>query len=284
MILCLDVGNTTIHAGVFDAGANVKTGKLLAQFRRTSEFRASSDEIGLFLRSALRENGISPEKISKIAICSVVPDAVYSIRGACQKYFGQQPFLLQAGVKTGLKIKYRNPLEVGADRIANAVAGVEMFPERNLVIVDFGTATTFCAITREKEYLGGVIIAGLRISMEALETRTAKLPSVEIVPVKTCLGRSTVESMQSGLYFGQIGTVREITNRLSEECFPKGPGESHERPLVIATGGFSGLFEPAGLFDHVIPDLVLRGLHSAQLQNQDIRDMRSTTLENRDQL
>lgn len=268
MILCLDVGNTTIHAGVFDFGAQAKgarTGKLVAQFRRTSEFRASSDEIGLFLRSALRENGVAPEAIKKIAICSVVPDAVYSIRGACQKYFGQAPFLLQAGVRTGLKIKYRNPLEVGADRIANAIAAVELYAGRNLVIVDFGTATTFCAVSRDKDYLGGVIIAGLSISMEALETKTAKLPSVEIVPMTSVLGRSTVESIQSGLFFGQIGTVREITKRLIDECFGQDP---IDKPLVIATGGFSGLFDKIGLFDHIVPDLVLRGLHIALLQNE----------------
>ena len=270
MILCLDVGNTTIHAGVYPIGSGAKTPKLKAQFRRTSEFRASSDEIGLFLLSALRENGIDPEKITRIAICSVVPDAVYSIRGACQKYFKQVPFLLQAGVKTGLKIRYRNPLEVGADRIANSIAAVDMYPNRDLIIVDFGTATTFCAITREKDYLGGVIIAGIRISMEALETRTAKLPSVEIMPVKTALGRSTVESIQSGLYFGQMGQVKEIRDRITAECFPKpesATSSATSKPIVIATGGFAGLFEKEALFDHVIPDLVLRGLYLATEMN-----------------
>ena len=265
MILCLDVGNTTIHAGVYAMPGN-GTPKLLAQFRRTSEFRASSDEIGLFMLSALRENGVAPDLITRIAICSVVPDAVYSIRGACQKYFKQTPFILQAGVKTGLKIRYRNPLEVGADRIANSIAAVEMFPNRDLIIVDFGTATTFCAIGKEKDYLGGVIIAGIRISMEALETKTAKLPSVEILPVRSALGRSTVESIQSGLYFGQMGTVKEIRNRITAECFPT--SASSEKPVTIATGGFAGLFEGEGLFDHVIPDLVLRGLYLATEMNK----------------
>ena len=271
MILCLDVGNTTIHAGVYPLTGNmssptVKTPKLKAQFRRTSEFRASSDEIGLFLLSALRENGVDPASITRIAICSVVPDAVYSIRGACQKYFNQVPFLLQAGVKTGLKIRYRNPLEVGADRIANTIAAVDMFPNRDIIIVDFGTATTFCAITREKDYLGGVIIAGIRISMEALETRTAKLPSVEIFPVKSALGRSTVESIQSGLYFGQMGQVKEIRDRITAECFSN--ASKGERPLTLATGGFAGLFEKENLFDQVIPDLVLRGLYLATEMNR----------------
>lgn len=269
MILCLDVGNTTIHAGVYSiSGGAGPSNKLLAQFRRTSEFRASSDEIGLFMLSALRENGVAPEKITRIAICSVVPDAVYSIRGACQKYFKRVPFILQAGVKTGLKIRYRNPLEVGADRIANSIAAVEKFPNRDMIIIDFGTATTFCAIGRDKEYLGGVIIAGIRISMEALETKTAKLPSVEIVPVKNALGRSTVESIQSGLYFGQVGTVKEIRDRITNECFPQ-QGSKSEKPITIATGGFAGLFEGEGLFDHVIPDLALRGLYIATEMNKD---------------
>jgi type III pantothenate kinase len=255
MILCLDVGNTQIHGGVFDRDV------LKTQFRRTSEFRASSDELGLFLRSVLRENGVDPKGIRQIAICSVVPDAIYSMRNACIKYFDIQPFILQAGVKTGLKIKYRNPLEVGADRIANAIAATHLYPNENLLVVDFGTATTFCAINSEKEYLGGVILAGLRISMEALESRTSKLPSVEIIASKETLGRSTTESIQSGLYFGQIGMVKEIKARLTEEAF------AGVAPKVIGTGGFSGLFERAELFDLTIPDLVLKGLNLALRMN-----------------
>lgn len=256
MILSLDVGNTTIHGGVFDGDV------LKFQFRRTSEFHASSDELGVFLRSVLRENEIDPSRIQQIAICSVVPDAIHSLRNACLKYFSITPFLLQAGVKTGLKIKYRNPLEVGADRIANAIGATHLFPNENLLIVDFGTATTFCAVNREKEYLGGVIIAGLRISMEALETKTAKLPPVEIISMREALGRSTVESIQSGLYFGQIGTVREIKDRLTKECF-----SGDTKPRMIATGGFAGLLEKEGLFDDVVPDLVLKGLNLALRMN-----------------
>lgn len=256
MILSLDVGNTTIHGGLFERD------ELKMQFRRTSEFRASSDELGVFLRTVIRENGHDPQAIRQIAVCSVVPDAIHSLRNACLKYFSVTPFLLQSGVKTGLKIKYRNPLEVGADRIANAIAGTHLYPDENLIIVDFGTATTFCAINKEKEYLGGVIIAGLRISMEALETRTAKLPSVEILPMRHALGRSTVESIQSGLYYSQIGTVKELKERLSDECFSTG-----EAPRVIATGGFAGLFDKSKMFDKVIPDLVLRGLNLALKMN-----------------
>lgn len=257
MILSLDVGNTTIHGGLFDGDV------LKFQFRRTSESHASSDEMGVFLRSVIRENGADPSAVKQIAVCCVVPDAIYSLRGACQKYFGINPFLLQAGVKTGLKIKYRNPLEVGADRIADAIAGTHLYPNRNLLIIDFGTATTIEVINREREYLGGVILAGLKISMEALELRTAKLPPVEIVRVDSAqvLGRSTVESIQSGLYYGTIGMVKEFKDRLINDCFEGGQGEN--QPVFIATGGFSGLFEKAGLFDVVVPDLVLKGLNLA---------------------
>lgn len=255
MILCLDMGNTTIHGGVFDGET------LRMQFRKTSDARSSSDETGLFLRGVLRENGIDPASIEQIALASVVPDAVHSMRNSCIKYFGKAPFILQAGVKTGLKIKYRNPLEVGADRIANAIAVTHLYPDQDAIIVDFGTATTFCAVNREKEYLGGVILAGLRLSMEALEEKTAKLPSVEIIPMKQALGRSTVESIQSGLFFGQLGQVKELKARITEEVF----GE--KSPIVIGTGGFSGLFDKSGIFDVIVPDLVLRGLYLALRMN-----------------
>lgn len=151
MILALDVGNSQIFGGVVDQN------KITLRFRKTSKTGASSDEYGLFLRSVLKENDIDPNLIKEIAICSVVPDMVYSLRGACRKYFEITPFLLQPGVKTGLKIKYSNPIEVGADRIANAIAGVHLYPDRPMIIVDLGTATTFCAVSKNKDYLGGVI-------------------------------------------------------------------------------------------------------------------------------
>ncbi|WP_409478398.1 type III pantothenate kinase [Pseudobdellovibrio sp. HCB154] len=247
MILSLDVGNTQIYGGVFDGE------KMLISFRRNSKTGSSSDEVGVFLRMVIRENGLDPQQIKKIVLCSVVPEVIYSLRGACQKYFGINPFILQAGVKTGLKIKYRNPLEVGADRIANAVAATQMHPQKNLIIVDLGTATTFDAVTAERDYLGGSIIAGLRLSMESLEAKTAKLPSVEIVSRNEALGQSTVESLQSGLYYGHLGAMKEIITKISAECF------NGEKPFVIGTGGFSSLFEKEKIFDLIAPDLVLKG-------------------------
>src|SRR5215469_8501400 len=166
MLLTLDVGNSQIFCGVYDGE------ELKATFRRTSSVRASSDEFGTFLRAALRENGIDPAKIDVAGICSVVPDAVRSLQNCFRKYFALEPYLLQPGVKTGLKIRYRNPLEVGADKIANAIGAIERFPGRNLLIVDFGTATTLCAVTKDKEYLGGIITPGISLSMAALESKT----------------------------------------------------------------------------------------------------------------
>lgn len=248
MKLCLDVGNSYIYGGVYESD------QALLTFRKASKHGSSSDEFGLFFRSVLRENEINPDNISEIALCSVVPEAVYAISAACHKYFNITPFILQAGVKTGLKIQYRNPLEVGADRIANAIAGVELFPDQDLVIVDLGTATTLCVIGKDRSYLGGIILPGLKMSMQALESGTSKLGSVEIIRKDICLGRTTTSSIQSGLYFGHLGALREIMKRIQMEEF------GGQRPKVIATGGFATLFGGTGLFDQIVQDLVLRGL------------------------
>ncbi len=255
MILALDIGNSQIYGGLF------QDGKIKLRFRKTSTSGASSDEIGVFLRSVLKENSFDASEIKKVVACSVVPDVVHSVRNAVKKYFNVNPFFLEPGVKTGLKIKYKNPLEVGADRIANSIAAVHEFPQRNLIIIDLGTATTICAVSKEQEYLGGVIIAGMKISMEALETKTAKLPTVEIIPCETVLGKSTIESIQSGLYFGHRAQMHWISKTISQECF------GNDKPFVIGTGGFSSLFEKAELFDSLQPDLVLKGLYQALQKN-----------------
>ena len=155
LLLCLDVGNSQILGGVFE-GAELKV-----TFRRSSSIRSSSDEFGLFFRAVLRENGVDPGAIQMAGICSVVPDVLRSLRNCFRKYFRFEPLLLEPGVKTGLKVRYRNPLEVGSDKIANALGGVTRFPGRNLIIVDFGTATTLCAVSKERDFLGGVITPGI---------------------------------------------------------------------------------------------------------------------------
>jgi type III pantothenate kinase len=259
MLLTLDVGNSQIFGGVYE-GENLRL-----TFRRTSSIRASSDEFGTFFRVTLRENGIEPEAIQMAAICSVVPDAVHSLRNCFRKYFSFDPFLLQPGVKTGLRIRYRNPLEVGADKIANAMGAISRFPRRNLLILDFGTATTLCAVTREKEYLGGIITPGVNISMAALESKTARLPAVEIVKPDEVLGRSTVESIQSGLYYGTLATVRTLAEMVTTQHFAAEP------PVIVGTGGFGRLFEDEKLFDVFVPELPLIGLLRAAEMAQTAR-------------
>jgi type III pantothenate kinase len=255
MKLCIDIGNSQIYGGLFDGD------ELLSRFRKITQRGASSDELGLFFRQVVRENNNDPGEIDAIGFCSVVPDLNHSLVNACQRYFDINPFVLRAGVKSGLKICYKNPAEVGADRIAGAVGAVARHPGRNIIIVDFGTATTVEAVNSSREYLGGAIVPGLGISMRALEQNTARLPKVEIVrPGKAC-GRSTIGSIQSGLYWGHVGLVREICNRISLECF----GAS--KPVVIGTGGFAGLLADAGLFSEVQPDLVLEGVKITQEMN-----------------
>lgn len=250
MILCLDVGNSHIFGGVFNKE------KLLLRFRYQSK-SFTSDEVGIFLKNVLRENYVEPEAIKNISMCSVVPNLDYSIRAACVKYFQTEPFVIQAGIKTGLKINYRNPLEVGADRIATAIASINKYPNENIINIDFGTATTFCAISKERNYLGGSILPGLRLAMESLQNHAAKLPPVEILKPEIIVGRSTIESIQSGLYISAIGACRELISRIKAEAF-------NERPCkIIATGGFATLFEGEGIFDVNVPDLVLEGLKFA---------------------
>ena len=251
MTLVLDVGNSQVFGGVFDQG------RLTLRFRQPSRVPTTSDELGLFLRAVLRENGGDPASIHQVALCSVVPEIVYSLRSCSRKYFGVDPFVLQAGAKTGLKVRYRNPLEVGPDRIANAIGGTHLYPNQNLIIVDFGTATTFDVVGAGREYLGGIILPGLRMQMDALERNTARLPNVEIVAPAEIVGRSTIECIQSGLYFGNRAAVTELTREIRQRTFPNQP------VLVVATGGFSRLFERERIFDVVLPDLVLVGLHHA---------------------
>jgi type III pantothenate kinase len=271
MLLCLDIGNTQLHGGVFGEG-------LRLQFRKTTHPLGSSDEFGVFFTAVLRENGIDPRAVNRIAICSVVPPALYPIRSACLKYFHCEPFVLQAGVKTGLKVRYRNPHEVGADRIAAAIGAVRRRPGTNLIVVDCGTATTCDVISAAGDYLGGAILPGVGISVDALAGRTAKLPTVEIARPATALGRSTIESIQSGVYHGQVGAIRQLVRELAREAFaggadpapppPAGAAGVGERPYVIGTGGFTRLLQGEKLFDEIVPELVLLGLQHAQEMNR----------------
>ena len=257
MLLCLDIGNSQLHGGIFEGDT------LRLQFRKTTHPLGSSDEFGVFFTAVLRENGIDPRAVSHVAICSVVPPAVYPIRAACVKYFRCEPFMLQAGVKTGLRVRYRNPHEVGADRIAGAIGASLRRPGSNLIVVDCGTATTFDVVTADGDYLGGAILPGIGISVETLAGRTAKLPSVEIARPAAALGRSTVESIQAGVYHAHVGAIRHLVAELSREAF------AAQKPYVVGTGGFTRLLLTENLFDEVVPELVLLGLKRASELNRE---------------
>lgn len=258
MILCLDIGNTHIFGGVFEQD------KLLVQFRYPSTSPCTSDQLGVFLKSVLRENNINPEKITAISACSVVPSLNYSIRAAVVKYFSIEPFFLMPGVKTGLKIEYKNSHEMGADRIANAIAAQHQFPGKNIIVVDLGTATTFDVVSKEKNYIGGMITPGIHIAMKALNENTAKLPPVNIIKPEQTVGQTTITNIQSGLYYGHLGTIREIIQRITSETF------KNSEVTIIGTGGFAHLFEQEKIFTIVISDLVLHGLRLVLQKNRTV--------------
>ncbi len=256
MILVLDIGNSQIFGGVFEQD------QLRLQFRHASRAEYTSDELGLFFRQVLRENEFEPRSVTAIALCSVVPDMVHSVRNACMKYFGLRPFILEPGVRTGLRILYRNPVEVGSDRIAGAIATARLFPGKNAIIVDFGTATTIDALTEDRDYPGGLIIPGLRLAMESLYSKTARLSKVEIRKPPELVGRSTVESIQAGLYYGNLAILRHLCAELRGQYFAGRP------TVLVGTGGFARLFEDEGVFDAHVPELVLLGLREVLRLNQ----------------
>jgi type III pantothenate kinase len=259
MILCIDVGNTQIHMGVF------KDDKLVIQFRYNTASGMSSDQFGIFLKMILVEKNIDHKQIKDISICSVVPEIDYSLRSSCIKYFDIEPFFLKVGVKTGLKLKYNNPAEIGADRIATSIGAVDLHPNKNLIVVDMGTATTLCAVTKDKEYLGGAILPGMKSSAKALASDTAKLPSVEIIKPECQLGRSTKENIQIGLFYGQKGAIKEIISYISKHAF------GSENYSIIGTGGFSETYRDCGLFNFLIPALCLIGLNKLMHMNSQSR-------------
>jgi type III pantothenate kinase len=257
MILCLDIGNTHIFGGIFDEQ------KLLVTFRYPSKNMCTSDQFGLFLKSFLREHELPAQNIKAISLSSVVPSIDYTITSACMKYFNISPILLKPGLKTGLKLSVKSPTSIGADRIANAVAAVQKFPDQNIIILDFGTATTVCAVSATKEYLGGAILPGIRVCMESLYNFTAKLTPVEILNPRFALGKTTEHSVQSGLFYSQVGTCREIIHRIKREA------QFHENTKIIGTGGYALLFEEEDIFSENIPDLVLHGLRIVYEKNRE---------------
>lgn len=227
MILVIDVGNTNIVLGIYEDK------KLLESWRIGTEIHKTSDEYGMIINQLFSFSNYKLSYISQVVISSVVPTAMYTLQHMARKYFKCEPLVIGPGIKTGINIKYDNPKEVGADRIVNAVAAYELYGGP-LIIVDFGTATTYCAVSKNGEYLGGAISPGIQISMDALFQKTAKLPKVELVKPETMICKNTISSMQAGIIFGYVGQVDYIVKRMKKEL-------GDENAKVVATGGLAKL-------------------------------------------
>lgn len=246
MLLVIDIGNTNVVAGIFDGST------LLTHWRLATDPKTTADEYGVICLSLMARDGRLPEHITGAIISSVVPALTETFDSMVETSFGCTPVTVSSNMDTGLTLKYSNPKEIGSDRIVNAAAAYEKF-RRDLIIVDFGTATTLCAVSREGEYLGGVIAPGLTISAEALFARAAKLSKVELTRPKTVIGTDTAGSIQSGLIFGYAGLVDTLIQRME--------GEMGHTSYVIATGGSAPVIAPeARSIQHVEPFLTLHGL------------------------
>lgn len=227
MLLTFDVGNSNIVMGVF------KDNQLITNWRMATDYSKSADEIGIFIHQLFAHEKLDVDDVKDIIISSVVPHVMYSLQHMTLKYFNRDAIVIGPGIKTGMNIKYDNPRQVGADRIVNAVAGFKKYGGP-LIIVDFGTATTFCAISEKCEYLGGSILPGIKISADALYERAAKLTRVELVKPDHIICKNTSQSIQAGIIYGYVGSVDYIVKKMKEEL-----GTDDVR--VIATGGLSTL-------------------------------------------
>jgi len=246
VILVFDVGNTNIVLGVFDGS------ELVGNWRLSTNLHRTADEYWILLNELFSFSGKDMSRVKAVVISTVVPPLTFTLERVCNKYFKLNPLVVGPGIKTGLSIKYENPREVGADRIVNAVAAIEKYGGP-LIIVDFGTATTFCAINDRGEYMGGAIAPGIGISTEALFSRAAKLPRVELTKPAAVIGKNTVNAMHSGIYYGFVGQVDEIARRMKKEL--------GENTKVVATGGLAGLISQESAFIEVVePYLTLNGL------------------------
>jgi len=255
MLLTLDIGNTNICAGIFLPDKSGR--RYLSQpekfWRLSTNPRASADEYGTKILDLFHYGLLDATSVKEIAIASVVPKLDMVFRTMAENYFHRKPFFLTTQTLKGLTLKVDNPKEVGADRLANALAAYTLF-NKPTIIIDFGTATTFDVVSKKGEYLGGLIFPGPLLSIRALAENTAKLPEVNFVKPNLLIGKNTIAGIQSGIYFGYLGMLREIINRLKKEI---------NNPLIVATGGSAVNFAGLKEIKKVIPELTLLGIKIA---------------------
>lgn len=254
MLLALDIGNTAITIGVFDGE------RLRARWSIATDVENLVDEYAILLLNLLRTENLSAADVDEAIMGSVVPSLAPVFQDVCRRYFSVTPLVVDLGVKTGVRIMYDSPRDVGADRVIDAVAAIKLYGPP-LIVVDFGTATVFDAISKDGDYLGGAIAPGIGISMEALFERTAKLPRIELERPKSAIGKTTVAAIQSGIVFGYVGLIEGIVARMKEEL------EGDVK--VIATGGLAPLIaRETPVIQAVNLDLTLIGLHLIQEANR----------------
>jgi type III pantothenate kinase len=246
MLLAVDIGNTSTTLGVFDGE------KLRATWHLATGVHRMSDEYAALLLNLLRQQGLDTTDIKAVALCSVVPPLISTFEELFKRYFNIEPLVVGTGVKSGVRIRMDNPREVGADRIADAAAAHRLYGGP-VIVIDLGTATTFGIISKEGDYIGGIIATGIATAAEALFTRTAQLPRVELAPPKHVIGSNTVAAMQSGIIYGYASLVEGMLSRIQKELGLKAK--------VVATGGYAGLIaKETKVIDVVNPDLTLIGL------------------------
>jgi type III pantothenate kinase len=246
MLLVIDVGNTNTVVGVFDGA------RLLVSWRLTSRREQTADEYGVLIQTLLRTHGLEPGAVADVAISNVVPPVQQTLEHMSRKYFGRTPFCVETGVNTPIPMRVDNPSEVGPDRVVNAVGALARYPAP-LIVIDFGTATTFDCVNGRGEFIGGAIAPGITTAVDALLTRAARLYRVEFVRPKDAIGRNTVTNIQSGIVYGYAGLVDGIVERMRAEM--------DGTVTVVATGGLAALIgDVARSIHHVDPDLTLLGL------------------------
>jgi len=254
MLLAIDIGNTDITLGVFD------NQELRATWHMATAIHRRTDEYGALILNLLHHQGLDASDIKEVVLCSVVPPLIATFGELCERYFHVSPLVIGAGVKTGVRIRMDNPREVGADRIVNAAAAHHLYGGP-IIITDLGTATTFDVVSKEGDYLGGAIAPGIVTAAEALFTRAAMLPRVELVHPQRVIGTNTIAAMQSGIVFGYVALIEGMVARIQQEI--------GEKAKVVATGGYAELIaEETTVIDVVDPNLTLIGLRLIYLMNE----------------